>query len=67
MALGILAKKITNAFKFHKEAKGDMAKLKKKACGVLPHAFRFNTILFILVELPPVLLEHFPVLHQKIQ
>ena len=29
MALGILAKKITNAFKFHKEAKGDMAKLKK--------------------------------------
>ena len=29
MALGILAKKITNAFKFHKEAKGDMDKLKK--------------------------------------
>jgi hypothetical protein len=28
MALGILAKKITNAFKFHKEANGDMAKLK---------------------------------------
>ena len=28
MALGILSKKITNAFKLHKEANGDMAKLK---------------------------------------
>ena len=28
MALGILSKKITNAFKLHKEANGNMAKLK---------------------------------------
>jgi hypothetical protein len=29
VALGVLAKKITNAFKLHKEAKGDISKLKQ--------------------------------------